>query len=64
MIVASGKATQENALRYMKFMMEIYQNAYKAMPSPMNPFEMMAGRWAQPQDGAPPPPGSAPAQDG
>src|SRR5271167_45939 len=48
MIVASGKATQENALRYMKFMMEIYQNAYRAMPSPVNPFEMMAGRWAQP----------------
>jgi polyhydroxyalkanoate synthesis repressor PhaR len=62
MIVASGKATQENALRYMKFMMEIYQNAYKAMPSPMNPFEMMAGRWPQPPDGAVPPPGPASAQ--
>ena len=63
MIVASGKATQENALRYMKFMMEIYQNAYKAMPSPMNPFEMMAGRWPQPQDGLPPQPASAISQD-
>jgi polyhydroxyalkanoate synthesis repressor PhaR len=58
MIVASGKATQENALRYMKFMMEIYQNAYKAMPSPMNPFEMMAGRWPPPQVQDVPPPGS------
>ena len=28
MIVASGKATQDNALRYMKAMMEIYQDAY------------------------------------
>ncbi len=53
MIVASGKATQENALRYMKFMMEIYQNAYRAMPAPVNPFEMVAGRWPQPPDGAP-----------
>lgn len=35
MIVASGKATQENALRYMKAMMEMYQNAYRAMPSPL-----------------------------
>ncbi len=48
MIVASGKATQENALRYMKFMMEIYQNAYRAMPPSVNPFEMMAGRWPPP----------------
>ena len=63
MIVASGKATQDNALRYMKFMMDIYQNAYKAMPSPMNPFEMMTGRWVPPQDGAPPPPNSTPSQD-
>src|SRR5271166_2648306 len=62
MIVASGKATQENALRYMKFMIEIYQNAYRAMPSPMNPFEMMAGRWAQPPDGVVAPQGAASAQ--
>lgn len=64
MIVASGKATQQNALRYMKFMMEIYQNAYKAMPSPMNPFEMMAGRWGQPVDGPVPPPGSVSSKPG
>ena len=32
MIVASGKATQEGALRYMKAMLEMYQNAYRAMP--------------------------------
>ena len=55
MIVASGAATQENALRYMKFMMEIYQNAYRAMPAPVNPFELVAGRWPQPPHGAPPP---------
>jgi polyhydroxyalkanoate synthesis repressor PhaR len=48
MILASGKATQENALRYMKAMMDMYQNAYRAMPPPINPFEFQPGRWAQP----------------
>ncbi len=38
MIVASGRATQEGALRYMKAMMEMYQNAYRAMPSPLTAF--------------------------
>jgi polyhydroxyalkanoate synthesis repressor PhaR len=48
MILASGAATQENALRYMNAMMEMYQNAYRAMPQPMNPFEFLQGRWGQP----------------
>ena len=47
MILASGRATQENALRYMKAMMDMYQNAYRALPPPMNPFEVLQGRWAQ-----------------
>jgi polyhydroxyalkanoate synthesis repressor PhaR len=50
MILASGRATQENALRYMKAMMDMYQNAYRAVPAPMNPFELLQGRWAQPAD--------------
>src|SRR5271165_5557554 len=62
MIVASGKATQENALRYMKFMMDIYQNAYRAMPPAVNPFEMMAGRLAQPPGAAVEPPDTASAK--
>ena len=45
MIITSGKATQEGALRYMKSMMEIYQNAYRAFPLPMNPFELMQSSW-------------------
>jgi polyhydroxyalkanoate synthesis repressor PhaR len=63
MILASGKATQENALRYMKAMMDMYQNAYRALPTPINPFEVQPGRWAQPPsvDGATP--GSPPQQD-
>jgi polyhydroxyalkanoate synthesis repressor PhaR len=48
MIVASGRATQENTLRYMKSMMDMYQNALRALPTPMNPFELMQGRWGQP----------------
>jgi len=48
MILASGRATRENALRYMKTMMDMYQNAYRALPSPMSPFEFLPGRWAQP----------------
>ncbi len=44
MIVASGKVTQESALRYMKAMMEMYQNAYRAMPSPL---EFMPNLWGQ-----------------
>jgi polyhydroxyalkanoate synthesis repressor PhaR len=47
MIMASGRATQEGALRYMKSMMEIYQNAYRAFPLPMNPFELIPAGWGQ-----------------
>ncbi len=47
MIVASGRATQEGALRYMKAMLDMYQNAYRALPSPMNPLEFMQARWMQ-----------------
>ena len=49
MIVASGRATQEGALQYMKAMLDLYQSAYRAMPPAVNPLELM--RWPQP--GAP-----------
>ncbi|MGB7552955.1 MAG: polyhydroxyalkanoate synthesis regulator DNA-binding domain-containing protein [Candidatus Korobacteraceae bacterium] len=57
MIVASGRATQESALHYMKAMLDLYQNAYHAMPPAMNPLEFM--RWPQPAatTGASPPSG-------
>src|SRR5208283_1935838 len=48
MIVASGSATQESALRYMKAMMDMYQNAYRALSASMNPFEFMQTHWSQP----------------
>lgn len=64
MIVASGKATQENALRYMKAMMEMYQNAYRAMPSPLTAF--MPGMWGQEKgtNGAPQAPAAPPPDQG
>jgi polyhydroxyalkanoate synthesis repressor PhaR len=64
MILASGRSTQENALRYMKTMMDMYQSAYRALPPPMNPFEFQPGRWAQSPaaNGAPGGPQSQPDQ--
>jgi len=47
MIIASGKATQESALQYMKTMMEIYQSAFRAMPTAFSPFQFMPGGWDQ-----------------
>jgi polyhydroxyalkanoate synthesis repressor PhaR len=41
MVVASGRASQESALQYMKTMLDVYQNAYRAMPNPLNPFDFM-----------------------
>jgi polyhydroxyalkanoate synthesis repressor PhaR len=58
MVVASGKATQESALHYMKSMLEMYQNAFRAMPPAMNPLEFM--RWPQPAAAVEAPPAAAP----
>ena len=41
MVVASGNATQESTLKYMKSMFDMYQNAFRAMAPPMTPFEFM-----------------------
>jgi polyhydroxyalkanoate synthesis repressor PhaR len=41
MVVASGRASQESALQYMKAMLDVYQNAYRTMPNPLNPFEFL-----------------------
>jgi polyhydroxyalkanoate synthesis repressor PhaR len=60
MIVASGKATQEGALRYMKAMLDMYQNAYRALTPAVNPFELLQGRWMQ----APAQPGMPQAANG
>lgn len=41
MVIASGRASQESALQYMKAMLDIYQNTYRAMVPPLNPFEFI-----------------------
>ena len=41
MVVASGKASQESTLKYMKAVFDMYQSAYRALPSPLNPFGLM-----------------------
>lgn len=43
MVIASGRASQESALNYMKAMLDFYQNTYRAMAPTLNPFEFMAG---------------------
>lgn len=41
MVVASGRATQENTLKYMKAVVDMYQNAYRAFTPVVSPFEFM-----------------------
>lgn len=49
MIVSSGRASQETALRYMKAMLDLYQDSYRAMSPAMNPFSFFQqGRPAAP----------------
>lgn len=50
MVVASGRASQESALQYMKAMLEVYQNAYRAMPNPLNPFDFMQSARARAEE--------------
>jgi len=41
MVVASGKATQENTLKYMRALVEMYQSAFRAMSPALGPFDFM-----------------------
>jgi len=41
MVVACGKATQENTLKYTKAVLDMYQNAYRAMAPPLSPLEFI-----------------------
>jgi polyhydroxyalkanoate synthesis repressor PhaR len=50
MVIASGRASQESALKYMKAMLDIYQNTYRVMSPPLNPFEFL--QTSQPTRGA------------
>ena len=48
MVIASGQASQESALKYMKAMLDIYQNAYRVMARPLNPFEFIQRKGEKP----------------
>ena len=59
MIISSGRASQETALRYMKSMLNLYQDTYRAMSPAVDPFEFFRKGGAGPvppgQAVAPPP---------
>jgi polyhydroxyalkanoate synthesis repressor PhaR len=41
MVIATGKATQESTLKYMQAVLDMYQNAFRAMSPAVSPFEFM-----------------------
>jgi len=41
MVIASGRASQESALRYTKAMLDLYQSTYRAMAPALNPFDFL-----------------------
>jgi polyhydroxyalkanoate synthesis repressor PhaR len=41
MVIASGRVSQENTLKYMKATLDLYQTAYRAVAPQLNPFEFM-----------------------
>ena len=58
MVIASGHATQEGAIRYFKALTDLYQNTYRAMTPALNPFEFMGMRAEAGENRAAPGPGS------
>lgn len=43
MVMASGRASQESAIRYTKAMLDLYKSTYRAMSPAFNPFEFIPG---------------------
>ncbi|HEY5214366.1 MAG TPA: polyhydroxyalkanoate synthesis regulator DNA-binding domain-containing protein [Acidobacteriaceae bacterium] len=52
MVIASGKAGQEGTLKYMKSILDFYQDTYRVMTPPVNPFDFMSGQVAGHRGGA------------
>src|SRR5450631_1963637 len=44
MVIASGRASQESALQYIKALLDISQNSYSVMAPPVNSFEFIRGK--------------------
>ncbi len=42
MVIASGKAGQEGTLKYIKSILDFYQNTYRVMAPTVNPFDFMS----------------------
>ena len=65
MVVASGKASQESALNYMRAVADMYKNALRGFSHTMTPFEivqnmMNASSGAAPEQAPPPVPEATP----
>ncbi len=59
MVMASGRASQESALRYTKAMLDLYKSTYRAMSPAFNPFDFTQGASRSESRQAPPSPGEA-----
>lgn len=64
MVIASGRASQESALRYTKAMLDLYKSTYRAMSPAFNPFDFMPGASAAGSRPAPEPPAEAEPEAG
>lgn len=54
MVIASGRASQESAIRYTKAMLDLYKSTYRAISPAFNPFDFMQTPGsASPQSGPP-----------
>jgi polyhydroxyalkanoate synthesis repressor PhaR len=43
MVIASGRASQESAIGYMKAMLDFYRTTYQAISPALNPFDFVQG---------------------
>jgi polyhydroxyalkanoate synthesis repressor PhaR len=59
MVIASGRASQESAIRYTKAMLDLYQSTYRAMVPAINPFDFLQNRVAAGVSPQPPQPETA-----
>lgn len=63
MVMASGRASQESAIRYTQAMLDLYKSTYRAMSPAFNPFEFMQGGLAGARQARPPGAEEQPAAD-
>lgn len=54
MVIASGRASQESAIRYTKAMLDLYKSTYRAISPAFNPLDFMQAANPASQQPAPP----------